>query len=88
MKDFFFPKNQILFFVDATNGQAYSHNDIETYLKRMGLSMEPDYFIPLSHPQIIKQLINQVAKCFCKNEELYKKEELMQLASILAETKK
>ena len=54
----------------------------------MGLSMEPDYFIPLSHPQIIKQLINQVAKCFCKNEELYKKEELMQLASILAETNK
>jgi hypothetical protein len=81
-------RDQILFFVDATNGQAYSHNDIETYLKRMGLSMEPDYFIPLSHPQIIKQLINQVAKCFCKNEELYKKEELMQLASILAETNK
>jgi hypothetical protein len=81
-------RDQILFFVDATNGQAYSHNDIETYLKRMGLSMDPDYFIPLSHPQIINQLIKQVAKCFCKNEELYKKEELMQLASILAETKK
>ena len=81
-------RDQILFFVDATNGQAYSHNDIETYLKRMGLSIDPDYFIPLSHPQIIKQLIHQVAKCFCKNEELYKKEELMQLASILAETKK
>ncbi|MFY8026051.1 MAG: transglutaminase family protein [Sediminibacterium sp.] len=80
-------RDQILFFVDATNGQAYSHNDIETYLKRMGLSMDPDYFIPLSHPQIINQLIKQVAKCFCKNEELYKKEELMQLASILAETK-
>jgi hypothetical protein len=81
-------RDQILFFVDATNGQAYSHNDIETYLKRMGLSMDPNYFIPLSHPQIINQLIKQVAKCFCKNEELYKKEELMQLASILAETKK
>ncbi|WP_439506256.1 transglutaminase family protein [Sediminibacterium sp.] len=81
-------RDQILFFVDATNGQAYTHTDIETYLKRMGLSIDQNYFTPLSHPQIIQQLIKQVAKCFCKDENNYKKEELMQLASILAESNK
>lgn len=76
-------RDQIHFFVDATNGQAYAHNDIETYLKRMGLTADPAYFTPMSHPQIIRNLIREIAKCFSKEEQFYKKEELQQLAAII-----
>jgi regulator of sirC expression with transglutaminase-like and TPR domain len=79
-------RDQIHFFVDATNGQAYAHNDIETYLKRMGLTADPAFFVPLSHHQIIKNLISEIAKCFCKEDHFYKKQELMQLAAIIEDS--
>jgi regulator of sirC expression with transglutaminase-like and TPR domain len=79
-------RDQIHFFVDATNGQAYAHNDIETYLKRMGLTADPAFFAPLSHHQIIKNLISEIAKCFCKEDHFYKKQELMQLAAIIEDS--
>lgn len=78
-------RDQILFFVDATNGQAYSHKDIETYLTRIGASVEPAYFIPKTHPQIIKHLIGELAKCFCKEDQEYKQQELMQLVALIQE---
>jgi len=78
-------REQIHFFVDATNGQAYSHNDIETYLKRIGASLEPSFFTPKTHPQIIKHLIGEVAKCFCKEDQAYKQQELMQLVGLIEE---
>ncbi len=76
-------RDQIHFFVDATNGQAYSHNDIETYLKRVGADPDPKYFKPLSHQAIIRNLIKDIAKCFCKDSDAYKKEELMQLVELI-----
>jgi hypothetical protein len=78
-------RDQIHFFVDATNGQAYSHTDIETYLKRIGASLDPAYFVPKTHPQIIKHLIGEVAKCFCKVEQEYKQQELLQLVALIDE---
>lgn len=78
-------REQIHFFVDATNGQAYSHTDIETYLKRIGASLEPAYFRPKTHPQIIKHLVGEVAKCFCKEDQAYKQQELMQLVTLIDE---
>ncbi|MDO9156399.1 MAG: hypothetical protein Q7U17_05980, partial [Sediminibacterium sp.] len=78
-------RDQIHFFVDATTGQAYSHTDIETYLKRIGASLDPAYFVPKTHPQIIKHLIGEVAKCFCKVEQEYKQQELLQLVALIDE---
>ena len=76
-------RDQIHFFVDATNGQAYAHNDIETYLKRVGADPDPKYFKPLSHQAIIRNLIKAISKCFCKDEVAYKKQELMQLVELI-----
>lgn len=78
-------RDQIHFFVDATNGQAYSHNDIETYLKRIGASLDASYFTPKTHPQIVRHLISEVAKCFCKEQNEYKQQELMQLVALIDE---
>lgn len=76
-------RDQIHFFIDATNGQAYSHNDIETYLNRLGKTADPNYFKPRSNRAIICRLIKELSKCFNNPDHKYKQEELIQLANIL-----
>jgi len=78
-------RDQIHFFVDATNGQAYSHNDIETYLNRLGKTAEPNYFTPRTNRAIISKLIKELSRCFNNAENQYKQEELIQLANVLDE---
>ena len=74
---------KVHFFIDATNGQAYSHNDIETYLNRLGKTADPNYFKPRSNRAIICRLIKELSKCFNNPDHQYKQEELIQLANIL-----
>lgn len=76
-------RDQIHFFIDATNGQAYSHNDIETYLNRLGKIADPNYFKPRSNSAIICKLIKELSKCFTNPDQQYKQEELIQLANIM-----
>ena len=76
-------RDQIHFFIDATNGQAYSHNDIETYLNRMGKIADPNYFKPRPNSAVICRLIKELSKCFTNPDQQYKQEELIQLANIL-----
>lgn len=76
-------RDQIHFFIDATNGQAYSHNDIETYLNRLGKIADPNYFKPRTNSAVICRLIKELSKCFTNPDQQYKQEELIQLANIL-----
>ena len=76
-------RDQIHFFIDATNGQAYSHNDIETYLNRLGTIADPNYFRPRTNSAIVCRLIKELSKCFKNPDQQYKQEELIQLANIL-----
>lgn len=76
-------RDQIHFFIDATNGQAYSHNDIETYLNRLGKIADPNYFKPRTNSAVICKLIKELSKCFTNPDQQYKQEELIQLANIL-----
>ncbi|BDQ10961.1 transglutaminase-like domain-containing protein [Sediminibacterium sp. TEGAF015] len=76
-------RDQIHFFIDATNGQAYSHNDIETYLNRLGKIADPNYFKPRTNSDVICRLIKELSKCFTNPDQQYKQEELIQLANIL-----
>jgi regulator of sirC expression with transglutaminase-like and TPR domain len=77
------PQEKIHFYVDGINGQAYSHQDIENYFKRISVPSVPSYYKPLSHKRIIQTLIEEVAKCFDLPSNEYKQKELMQLAEIL-----
>jgi len=77
------PQEQIHFFVDATSGQAFSHQDIETYFKKIGVSVSPSYFTPLPNKQIIRVLLEEIAQCFNSPEKQYKQEELQELISLL-----
>lgn len=77
------PQDQIHFYVDATNGQAFAHADIENYFKRIAVHPTPNFFKPLSHKRVIQQLLEEISKCFDSPKDLYKKEELNELIQLL-----
>lgn len=77
------PQEQIHFFVDATTGQAFSHQDIESYFSKIGVSANPSYFRPLPNKRIIRELLQEIAQCFSSPEKIYKKEELRELIELL-----
>jgi hypothetical protein len=77
------PQDKIHFYVDATSGQPFSHQDIDNYFKRLSIYPEEHFFKPLKHSRIIQLLIEELAKCFEAPADMYKYKELMQLAAIL-----
>lgn len=77
------PQDNIHFYVDASNGQAFSHKDLENYFKRISVPPVPSYFAPLTHKNIIRFLLEETAKCFTEPCNRYKQTELMRLAEML-----
>lgn len=77
------PRKHIHFYVDAVNGQAYSYRDIESYFKRINVTPTVEHFKPLSHKNVIKILLEEIGKCFNKENCRNKKEEVIGLAKIL-----
>ncbi|MEN9598879.1 MAG: hypothetical protein RL596_1190 [Bacteroidota bacterium] len=77
------PQDQIHFYVDATNGQAFAHADIENYLKRIAVQPNPSFFKPMNHKRVIQQLVEEIAKCFDTPDKFYKKEELGEIINLL-----
>ncbi len=77
------PQDKIHFYVDATTGQAFSHKDVENYFNRISVPPTPSYFKPQSHVRIIQVLLEEVAKCFDRPYNEYKKNELLSLADLL-----
>jgi regulator of sirC expression with transglutaminase-like and TPR domain len=77
------PQNKIHFFVDATSGQAYAHNDIENYFKRMDIEPKAAYFKPLSNKRIIQILLEELSKCYDLHSNSYKQAELLSLVNLL-----
>lgn len=79
------PQEKIHFYVDGATGQAFSHNDIENYFKRINVPPVAAYFRPQSHKRTIQILLEQTAKCFDLPANEYKQKELMLLADLLDE---
>jgi regulator of sirC expression with transglutaminase-like and TPR domain len=77
------PQENIHFYVDSISGQAYSHIDIETYFTKIQEPLRAVFFKPLTHLQIIKQLLNETSKCFNTTLNTFKKEELLNLSALL-----
>ncbi|CAL1516933.1 transglutaminase-like domain-containing protein [Chitinophaga sp. MM2321] len=80
------PEDQrILFFIDPIQGQIYTQQDVDTYLKRVSVPSVPAYFKPQSNKRIIQFLLEELSKCFRDEKNAYKQDELMNLSSILEE---
>ncbi|MFB6454406.1 transglutaminase-like domain-containing protein [Chitinophaga sp. Hz27] len=74
---------RILFFIDPIQGQIYTQQDVDTYLKRVSVPSVPSYFKPQSNKKVIQLLIEELAKCFKEDKDGYRQDELMNLSSIL-----
>jgi regulator of sirC expression with transglutaminase-like and TPR domain len=77
------PLHKVEFFIDPTSGQVFTHQDVESYLKRISVHPVDAYFKPQMNKQVIIQLLEEFAKCFDNERELYKQKELLELASLL-----
>ncbi|MBA4197739.1 MAG: hypothetical protein C0459_09315 [Chitinophaga sp.] len=77
------PQEKIHFYVDAVNGHAYSHNDIEAYFKRVSVPSVASYYKPISHKRTIQIMLEEVSKCFTLPSNQYKQTELLALADLL-----
>lgn len=77
------PVNKIEFFIDPTSGQVFTHNDVESYFKRISVPSVNAYFKPQKNKQVIRQLLEEFGKCFTTDKEGYKKDELTDLARLL-----
>jgi regulator of sirC expression with transglutaminase-like and TPR domain len=75
--------NQIEFFIDPSSGMVFTHKDIEHYFKRLSVHPVQSYFKPLSNKRVIQHLLEETSKCFENEKDLYKKEELISLASMI-----
>jgi regulator of sirC expression with transglutaminase-like and TPR domain len=74
---------RILFFIDPIQGQIYSHQDVEGYLKRMSIPSTPYYFQPHSNKRIIQFLLEELIKCFQDDKDEYRRDELRTLIKLL-----
>lgn len=81
-----YPPEHIQFFLDSASGQIFSHKDVETYFKRISVTPTASYFKPLSNKRMIQLLLEEYAKCFSDEKSLYKKNDLLSLASQLNDT--
>ena len=77
------PYHKIEFFIDPASGQVFTHQDVESYFKRIAVHPVNSFFKPQMNKQVIIQLLEEFSKCFDSDKEKYKQKELIQLASIL-----
>jgi regulator of sirC expression with transglutaminase-like and TPR domain len=77
--------DRIKFFIDPLNGQIYSHQDVEGYFKRININPVNAYFRELDNKEIIRFLLEELSKCFDNDLNIYKMNELRQLAKLLEE---
>jgi regulator of sirC expression with transglutaminase-like and TPR domain len=77
------PYHKIEFFIDPASGQVFTHQDVESYFKRIAVHPVNAFFKPQMNKQVIIQLLEEFGKCFDNDKEKYKQKELMQLASLL-----
>jgi regulator of sirC expression with transglutaminase-like and TPR domain len=78
------PKQRVLFFIDPIQGQIYTQQDVDTYLKRIQITPDASYYTPMQPTEIIQFLLKEMAKCFRESKDHQKVEELHSLADLIA----
>lgn len=77
------PVHKIEFFIDPASGQAFTHNDVENYFKRIAVPPVGSYFKPQKNKQVIQTLLEEFGKCFTAEKDNYKQKELTELIKLL-----
>lgn len=74
---------QLLFYINPANGDLYSINDVETYVKRLDMEITSDIFKPLNTKAVIQYVLQEMSKCFDNDKYEYKRNDLLKLADML-----
>lgn len=77
------PSQNIQFYIDPMSGQVFTQKDVDTYFKRISVPPTASFFRPMDNVRIIQHLLEEFAKCFDTDKDIYKQGELMSLAQIL-----
>lgn len=75
--------SKIEFYIDPSSGMVFTHKDIESYFKRISVPPVHAYFKPRPNKKVIQHLLEETARCFDNEKEMYKREELLRLANLL-----
>lgn len=76
---------RISFYINPSNGELYSQQDIDSYINKLQAPHAAEYFEPLSPKGIIKYLLEELSKCFDDEKNAYKRDELLAFANMLGE---
>jgi regulator of sirC expression with transglutaminase-like and TPR domain len=76
--------DEVLFYINAfSRGIVFDKKEINTFLKQLGLPLEPSYFVPCSNKDIILRLIRNLSYSYQKLGDTEKTDELEELAGVL-----
>lgn len=75
--------DKVEFFIEPASGQVFSQKDVDSYFKRISVPSVSSYYKPLSNKRVIQHLLEEMAQCFTEEKNSYKKNELLELASML-----
>ena len=76
---------KIKFYVDPVNGQMYSHKDVENYFKKVAVPPVSAYFRPLKNKMVIRNLLDELSKCYDNDAQQYKTDEIATLIDLTEE---
>ena len=74
------PNEEILFFIDPTSGQIYTHSDVENYLKKINHHMSASALKPLSTKAYVIIWLTEISEFYKKNKQKDNAADLIQLA--------
>lgn len=77
------PVQQMQFFIDPMNGIVYTHNDVNTYLKKINATDREAYFKPLDTKRVIYKMLEELALCYRYKHEEDKTAEVQELMNIV-----
>jgi hypothetical protein len=77
------PMQKIEFFIDPASGHVFTHQDVESYFKRIAVNPVDAYFRPKKNKKVIQLLLEELAKCFTSDKDRYKQTELIALSQLL-----
>jgi len=77
------PQDKIHFYIDATNGNAFSHADIDSYFERINIKPKPSHFKAQSAADTLAILLSELSKCYGRNSKTHKQLEIAQIIELL-----
>ncbi|MEE6186889.1 hypothetical protein PIECOFPK_01514 [Mycovorax composti] len=83
-KDFEKLHLNIDFFIDPSNGQVFTHNDVYNYFATIAQPIKPQYFHPQNNKQVIEKLLQDLTQCYTTDtHQVHMINEINELIDIL-----